>query len=73
MDVSTPIPITISSLQVHKVPLEAQGPTGQGLNAPLLGRSSTTLQGVFVHPGIIDVNFTGQIWYQPWYQPLLHL
>lgn len=61
MDVYTSIPITMNSLQVDKVPFKAQGPIGKGLNALLIGRSSVTLQGIFVYPAVIDENFTEQI------------
>ena len=47
---------------MHRVPLEAQGPTGKRLSALLLGRPRATLQSIFVHPGVIDVDFTGQIY-----------
>lgn len=61
MDVSTDNAIAIDSLKVHKVPLEAHGPIGKGLSALLLGRSSAVLQGIFVHPGVIDADYMGQI------------
>ncbi|KAL2305550.1 hypothetical protein Nmel_007545, partial [Mimus melanotis] len=61
MDVSTSISTIIRSLKVHKIPLEAQGPIRKGLSALLIGRSSATLQGIFVHSGVIDANFTWQI------------
>lgn len=61
MDVSTTTTVTLYSCQVHKVPLNACGPLGQGLSALLVGRLSPTLQGIFVHPGVIDADFTGQI------------
>lgn len=47
MDISTSISTTRSTLKVHKVPLEAQGPIGRGLSALLIRRSSATLQGIF--------------------------
>ncbi|RMC21449.1 hypothetical protein DUI87_02315 [Hirundo rustica rustica] len=61
MDVSITNTITIDSLKVHKVPLEAHGPIGRGLSALLLGRSNATLQGIFVHPGVIDADYMGPI------------
>ncbi|TRZ07689.1 hypothetical protein HGM15179_019421 [Zosterops borbonicus] len=61
MDVSTSISVTITTLKVNKVPLKAQGPIGKGLSALLIGRSSATFQGIYVHPGVIDADFTGQI------------
>ncbi|OWK53814.1 Endogenous retrovirus group K member 8 Pol protein [Lonchura striata] len=47
--------------KVHKVPLDAFGPLGEGMSAFLMGRSSATLQGIIVHLGLIDADFTGQI------------
>ena len=61
MDVSTANAITISDRQIHRVPLDAWGPTGNGLSALLIGRSSSTLQGLMVHVGVIDADYTGQI------------
>lgn len=43
------------------MPLDAWGPVGKGLSAFLIGRSSTTLQGLMVHVGAIDADYTGQI------------
>ncbi|KAL2299787.1 hypothetical protein Nmel_012634, partial [Mimus melanotis] len=61
-DVNTSTTVTIDSLEVHRAPLEAQGPIGKGLSALLLGRPSATLQRIFVHPGVIHADFTGQIY-----------
>ncbi|NXM06275.1 POK9 protein, partial [Tyrannus savana] len=38
-----------------------KGPLGHGLSALLLGRSSISKQGIFVLPGVIDADYTGQI------------
>ncbi|KAJ7409898.1 endogenous retrovirus group K member 9 Pol protein-like protein [Pitangus sulphuratus] len=61
MDVSTPSTVTISTMGVHKVPLDAWGPIGGGLSALLIGRSSATIQEIMVHVGVIDADYTGQI------------
>ena len=61
MDVSTANAITISDRQIHRVPLDAWGPTGNGLSALSIGCSSSTLQGLMVHVGVIDGDYTGQI------------
>ncbi|XP_050166939.1 uncharacterized protein LOC126637609 [Myiozetetes cayanensis] len=61
MDVSTASTVTISTMGVHKVPLDAWGPIGRGLSALLIGRSSATIQGIMVHVGVIDADYTGQI------------
>ncbi|KAL2310262.1 hypothetical protein Nmel_006512, partial [Mimus melanotis] len=53
--------VVIGSAGVHKVPLHAFGPLGHGLSALLVGRSNATIQGIFVHPGVIDADFTGRI------------
>ncbi|TRZ09968.1 hypothetical protein HGM15179_017139 [Zosterops borbonicus] len=61
MDVYTDNAITIDSLKAHEVPLKAHGPIEKGLNALLLGKLSAKLQGIFVHPGVIDAGYMGQI------------
>lgn len=61
MDVSTADTVTINDYQIHKVPLDAWGPIGKGLSALLIGRSSSTLQGLIIHVGVIDADYTGQI------------
>lgn len=51
MDVFTFDTVTVHNPKVHKIPLEAQGPIGKGLSTLLIGRSSATMQGIFVYPG----------------------
>ncbi|KAL2308564.1 hypothetical protein Nmel_001610 [Mimus melanotis] len=53
--------VVTDSVGVHKFPLDASGPLDRGLSALLVGRSSATFQGIFVHPGVIDADFTGRI------------
>ncbi|RMC18134.1 hypothetical protein DUI87_05014 [Hirundo rustica rustica] len=53
--------VVIDSDKIHKVPLDAFGPLGNGMNAFLMGRSSATIQGIMVHLGLIDADFSGQI------------
>ena len=48
------------------MPVNPQGPLGNGLSALLLGRSSITLQGIFVLPGVIDADYTGRIYAMIW-------
>ncbi|NXD47059.1 POK9 protein, partial [Copsychus sechellarum] len=60
VDVHTAVTVVLDSAGVHRIPLDATGPLGKGLSALLIGRSSATLQGIFVHPGVIDADFTGQ-------------
>ncbi|KAM9236186.1 deoxyuridine 5'-triphosphate nucleotidohydrolase-like [Leptosomus discolor] len=59
VDMVTAVPITIEDKQVHVVPSTANGPLGNGLSALLLGRSSTSRQGILVIPGVIDADYTG--------------
>ncbi|NXV24839.1 POK9 protein, partial [Cepphus grylle] len=66
MDVATAIDVTIMDQKVHRVPLALYGLLGRGLSALLIGRSSTTSQGLFVLPGVIDADYTGQIQAMVW-------
>lgn len=47
--------------QVQVVESNMKGPLGFGLSALLIGRSSTSVQGIFVLPGLIDADYTGPI------------
>ncbi|KAK4805580.1 hypothetical protein QYF61_009345 [Mycteria americana] len=66
MDVATDAEIIIEDRTVHRVPLNARGPLGGGLSALLLGRSSVTLKGLFVLPGVVDADYKGQIQAMIW-------
>ncbi|RMC19613.1 hypothetical protein DUI87_03173 [Hirundo rustica rustica] len=61
VDVCTAKSVVIDSDKIHKVPLDAFGPLGDGMSAFLMGRSSATIQGIMVHLGLIDADFSGQI------------
>ncbi|RMC19452.1 hypothetical protein DUI87_04063 [Hirundo rustica rustica] len=61
VDVCTAESVMIDSDKIHKVPLDAFGPLGDGMSAFLMGRSSATIQGIMVHLGLIDADFSGQI------------
>ncbi|RMB89420.1 hypothetical protein DUI87_34211 [Hirundo rustica rustica] len=61
VDVCTAESVVIDSDKIHKVPLDAFGPLGDGMSAFLMGRSSATIQGIIVHLGLIDADFSGQI------------
>ncbi|RMC20633.1 hypothetical protein DUI87_01485 [Hirundo rustica rustica] len=61
VDVCTAESVVIDSEKIHKVPLDAFGPLGDGMSAFLMGRSSATIQGSMVHLGLIDADFLGQI------------
>ncbi|KFO97872.1 hypothetical protein N300_13517, partial [Calypte anna] len=61
VDVATAVDITLTDQAVRLVDSTLKGPLGHGLCALLLGRSSTTRQGIFVLPEVIDVDYTGII------------
>ncbi|NWX02877.1 POK9 protein, partial [Caloenas nicobarica] len=61
VDVETAIDITIVDSKVHLIDSNIKGPLGNDLCALLLGRSSTSKQGIFVVPGVIDVDYEGII------------
>ncbi|RMC19139.1 hypothetical protein DUI87_03743 [Hirundo rustica rustica] len=61
VDVCTAESLVIDSEKIHKVPLDAFGPLGDGMSAFLMGRSSATIQGIMGHLGLIDADFSGQI------------
>uniref|UniRef100_A0A8B9BIR1 dUTPase-like domain-containing protein n=1 Tax=Anser brachyrhynchus TaxID=132585 RepID=A0A8B9BIR1_9AVES len=66
VDVCTVTDTTVRGAHVHKIPLNGRGPVGNGCSALLLGRSSITLTGLFVLPGIIDADYNGQIQATAW-------
>lgn len=64
MDVASSVAVTLMTTQPEKVPTGIKGPIiidGQPMGALLLGRSSATMLGLFVLPGVIDADFTGEI------------
>ncbi|RMC18225.1 hypothetical protein DUI87_05106 [Hirundo rustica rustica] len=61
VDACTAESVVIDSDKIHKVPLDAFGPLGDGMSAFLMGRPSATIQGIMVHLGLIDADFSGQI------------
>ncbi|RMC09749.1 hypothetical protein DUI87_13536 [Hirundo rustica rustica] len=61
IDVCTAESVVIDLEKIHKVPQDAFGPLGDGMSAFLMGRSSATIQGIMVHLGLIDADFSGQI------------
>ncbi|RMC08863.1 hypothetical protein DUI87_13857 [Hirundo rustica rustica] len=62
LDVCTAAMVVLDSCGVHKVPLDAFGPVGEGMSAFLMGRSSATIQGIIGHLGLIEADFKGQIY-----------
>uniref|UniRef100_A0A8C8AG30 dUTPase-like domain-containing protein n=1 Tax=Otus sunia TaxID=257818 RepID=A0A8C8AG30_9STRI len=61
VDVETAVDITIQDQRVHLVDSNVTGPLGFGLSALLIGRSSTTCQGIQVLLGVIDADYTGVV------------
>ena len=48
-------------MRMQTLPTRVCGPLPEGTVGLLLGRSSTTLQGILVDPGVTDVDFEGEI------------
>lgn len=61
IDIPVADTVTILTRGICKVPLDAYGSIGQGLSAFLMGRSSSTIQGINVHLCLIDSDYVGQI------------
>ncbi|NXL78109.1 POK9 protein, partial [Leptocoma aspasia] len=64
VDVATATEVTLKDKQVTLIPTEVYGPmysTFSLAGGLLMGRSSTSKQGVIVIPGVIDADFTGQV------------
>ncbi|NXW24711.1 POK9 protein, partial [Circaetus pectoralis] len=66
VDLDTAVETTLFDTTVQCIPTTACGPLGFGLSVLLVGRSSTTRKGLFVLPGVIDSDFTGQIQVMVW-------
>ncbi|NWY34428.1 POK9 protein, partial [Pheucticus melanocephalus] len=64
LDLEAAVAVDLLTTQLKKVPTGVKGPiiiAGQPMGALLLGRSSATMLGLFVLPGVIDADFTGEI------------
>ncbi|RMB97206.1 hypothetical protein DUI87_26308 [Hirundo rustica rustica] len=64
MDVAAAVDVTIMTTNPLKIPTGLIGPiiiNGQPVGGLLLGRSSTTMLGLFVLPGVIDADYCGEI------------
>ncbi|NXF20893.1 POK9 protein, partial [Rhodinocichla rosea] len=61
IDVVTAESVLIEDEAIHLIPTTSNGPLGHGLAALLLGRSSATVRGIFVQPGVIDADYCGVI------------
>ncbi|NWV63271.1 POK9 protein, partial [Malurus elegans] len=64
LDLGTAIDITLIDQQPTKIPMAIKGPVvinGQPQGALLFGRSSSGIKGLFLFPGVIDTDCTGEI------------
>ncbi|KAM4658291.1 uncharacterized protein AAGF69_008993 [Amazona ochrocephala] len=61
VDVETAVETTLQDYSVYIIDSNMKGPLGYGLSALLFGRSSTSRQGIFVLPGVIDADYCGII------------
>lgn len=66
MDLATSGETIIQDTSVVLIPTGIYGPLGHGRAALLIGRSSTTIRGLFVLPGVIDADFEGEIKTMAW-------
>ncbi|NXU16802.1 POK9 protein, partial [Pardalotus punctatus] len=65
-DLATSHPVTLLDSSVHLLPTGVYGPLWGGTSALKLGRSSTALAGLFILPGVIDADYTGEIKIMAW-------
>ncbi|NWI61545.1 DUT nucleotidohydrolase, partial [Calyptomena viridis] len=61
VDLETAVKVTLTSTGVCLVDSNMNGPLGHNLSALLLGHSSTSKQGIFMLPGVIDADYSGNI------------
>ncbi|NWH67325.1 POK9 protein, partial [Geococcyx californianus] len=64
LDLATAVDVTLIDGRPQKIPTGIKGPlaiNGQCCGALLLGRSSSSLRGLFVLPGLIDKDYEGEI------------
>ncbi|NXG46501.1 POK9 protein, partial [Psilopogon haemacephalus] len=64
LDLAAAVDVTFMTSQPQKIPTNVKGPLvigGKILGALLLGRSSASMLGLFVLPGVIDADYTGEI------------
>lgn len=66
MDLATAHTVTLTDSTVTLIPTGVMGPLGDRRSALLLGRSSVTRMGLFVLPGVIDADHTGEIKIMAW-------
>ncbi|NXH53149.1 POK9 protein, partial [Rhabdornis inornatus] len=64
LDPAASVKTDLLTTQPHKIPTGIQGPiiiNGMAMGALVIGRSSATMMGLFVLPGVIDADYTGEI------------
>ncbi|NXA44280.1 POK9 protein, partial [Eudromia elegans] len=64
LDLAAAVDVTLMTPQPVMIPTGLKAPTeirGQKVGALLLGRSSASILGLFVLPGVIDADYTGEI------------
>ncbi|NXD04076.1 POK9 protein, partial [Certhia familiaris] len=64
LDVAASVDVTIMTSQPQKIPMGLIGPiliNGQPVGGLLIGRSSASMLGLFVLPGVIDLDYEGEI------------
>lgn len=66
IDLVTSESVTLETPEVKVVAMGVWGLLGGNKSALLIGRSSTTLQGLFVLPGVIEADYQGEIKIMVW-------
>uniref|UniRef100_A0A8B9MCQ4 dUTPase-like domain-containing protein n=1 Tax=Accipiter nisus TaxID=211598 RepID=A0A8B9MCQ4_9AVES len=66
LDLATAHTVTLLDCSVHLLSTNISGPLPPKTQALLLGRSSTTLSGLFVLPGVVDSDSTDEIKIMAW-------
>ncbi|KFZ52156.1 hypothetical protein N338_10730, partial [Podiceps cristatus] len=64
LDLAASVDVSLMSTKPTRIPTGLKGPIvidGKAVGALLLGRSSTTMMGLFVLPGVIDSDYAGEI------------
>ncbi|KGL82597.1 hypothetical protein N309_13107, partial [Tinamus guttatus] len=64
LDLAAAVDVTLYTDRPTKIPTGTRGPIvidGHTFGALLLGRSSASIMGLFVLPGVIDADYTGEI------------
>ncbi|NWX38657.1 POK9 protein, partial [Notiomystis cincta] len=64
LDLAAAVDTTLMSTQPQKISTGVKGPItvgGRPVGALLLGRSSASMSGLFILPGVIDADYTGEI------------